>query len=341
MSMEAQALPRIGLIGNPSDGYGGKVIAFTFLDFRARVELEQAPRLLLRSPSGLELEAADLASLLASLDREPRPSEGIELLLAASRRFFEHCRVAGLGPASLPAASPRLLFRMRFESDIPRQVGFAGSSAIVVAALRVLAGHFEVNLDPDTLARLALEAETQELGITAGPQDRVIQAHEGLLFMDFGAAPGNRRLAIDRLPPLFIAWSSAPGNPSGDAHATIRRRFEAGDPEIRAAIARFPALADQAVACLESGDFDALRRLLDQSFDTRASIWPLGDADHALVKLGREHGAAVKLAGSGGGVVGVLRSEEDWPGLRDAYLDLGFQALRPRVGASLPRREQP
>ena len=327
-------------MGNPSDGYGGKVIAFTFLDFHARVELEEAPRLLMRSPSGLELEAPDLESLLAKLKEQPRPGAGLELLLAACRQFLDHCQVEGLGPAILPAASPRLRFRMRFESDIPRQVGFAGSSAIVIAALRVLAEHFQVSLDPDTLARLALEAETEELGIAAGPQDRVIQAHEGLLCMDFGPVRSHRRLPLDLLPPLFIAWSSVPGSPSGDAHGQIRRRFEEGDQELRAALARFPAFVDQAVECLENGDFRTLHRLLDLNFDTRASIWPLGVADRELVELGRKYGAAVKLAGSGGGVVGVLGAEGEWPRIRDAYGDAGFQVLRPRIGTWMSESEE-
>ena len=339
MKRTAVALPRIGLIGNPSDGYGGKVIAFTFTDFHARVELEEAPRLVVTSPSGREATAPDLESLLAKLHEEPPPTDGSELLLAACKRFLDHCRAEGLGPATLPASSSRLRFQMRFASDIPRQVGFAGSSAICTAALRVLADHFHVSLDADTMARLALAAETEELGITAGPQDRVIQAHEGLMFMDFGPVPTNRRLAIELLPPLFIAWSSAPGSPSGNAHGEIRRRFDAGDVEIQAAIARFPILADQALECLEDGDFRILRRLIDRNFDTRASIWPLGAADRELVELGRKHRAAVKLAGSGGGVVGVLEEEGDWPEIREAYREAGFQAMRPRIGGGLPEMQ--
>ena len=30
-----------------------------------------------------------------------------------------------------------------------------------------------------------LETETKELGVPAGPQDRVIQVYEGLVYMDF------------------------------------------------------------------------------------------------------------------------------------------------------------
>ena len=83
----------------------------------------------------------------------------------------------------LSAAAPAL--RISFESDIPLQVGLAGSSAIVVAALRVLCRWWRVELPPDELAELALRAESELLGIAAGPQDRVVQSYQGLLDMDF------------------------------------------------------------------------------------------------------------------------------------------------------------
>jgi hypothetical protein len=39
--IETTAYPRAALIGNPSDGYFGKTIAFTFKNFEARVQLRE------------------------------------------------------------------------------------------------------------------------------------------------------------------------------------------------------------------------------------------------------------------------------------------------------------
>ncbi len=39
------AYPRAALIGNPSDGYFGKTIAFVFKNFQAEVELEESQHL--------------------------------------------------------------------------------------------------------------------------------------------------------------------------------------------------------------------------------------------------------------------------------------------------------
>ena len=64
-------------------------------------------------------------------------------------------------------------------------VGMAGSSSIITACFRTLMSHYEVQIHPAVLANLVLAVETEELGIPAGLQDRVIQAYEGVVFMDF------------------------------------------------------------------------------------------------------------------------------------------------------------
>ena len=44
MIIRTKAYPRAALIGNPSDGYFGKTIAFTFSDFAAEVTLLKVTR---------------------------------------------------------------------------------------------------------------------------------------------------------------------------------------------------------------------------------------------------------------------------------------------------------
>ena len=336
------ARPRVGLLGNPSDGYGGKVIAFTFEDFAARVRIEDAEHVAVVSPSGATREEESLAALATLTCDDRRAGDGTELPRAALARFLRHCEGTRVGPAVLAPDSPLRRFRLSFTTDIPRQVGLAGSSAIVTATLRALALRFAAPLPPALLAELALAAETEELGIAAGPQDRVVQAHGGLLHMDFAAprsAASPTRLDPRLLPPLFVAWSPAPGAPSGDAHREVRRRFAAGDPAIVEALAVFATLADEGRAALEEGDHERLCNLVDRNFDTRAAIWPLRPEDRELVRIGRERGAAVKLAGSGGGVVGIPRDPASLPSLREAYLAAGHRWLRPRVTAIPPSPE--
>ena len=45
MIIRTKAYPRVGLIGNPSDGYFGKTISFVFSNFQAEVVLYETPEL--------------------------------------------------------------------------------------------------------------------------------------------------------------------------------------------------------------------------------------------------------------------------------------------------------
>jgi len=45
MLIKTHSFARAALIGNPSDGYFGKTIAFTFSEFMAEVEMYETPGL--------------------------------------------------------------------------------------------------------------------------------------------------------------------------------------------------------------------------------------------------------------------------------------------------------
>ena len=235
-SSRAHAYPRLGILGNPSDGYGGRVLSLTFSDFKAEVEVTDA------GPS--------VGELFRRL--ESGAAEGIETLTSAAARSYARAH-------PLPD-SARLSFST--VTDIPRQAGLAGSSAVVTAALRALAGALGVHLSPRELALLAWEAETKELGIEAGPQDRVAQAHGGLLDMDFSkpwSEDSFRSVDPTLLPAMLVAWDSRPGSPSGDVHDEVRARHEARDPEVTQAMERFPQIAADGVLALAQGSGPSLR----------------------------------------------------------------------------------
>ncbi|NIQ27582.1 MAG: GHMP kinase, partial [Gammaproteobacteria bacterium] len=85
-------------------------------------------------------------------------------------------------------------------------------SAIVTAALRALLEFFELEISREEQPNLILAAETEELGITAGLQDRVVQVYEGLVYMDFARnlmedLGHGRYEALDTslLPTMFVA----------------------------------------------------------------------------------------------------------------------------------------
>jgi len=307
------------LLGNPSDVCGGRTIAFTFRDFAARVSVEPARR----------VEAA--GALLG-----PRLRDAVAPGVAGR----QHGASALLGASlkTLADRIPRLRelagddgARLHVASDVPRQVGLGGSSAIVIAALRALSAWFGLALEPAVVAELAWRAETDELGIAAGPMDRVVQAHEGLLAMDFGGPWTHVALDPACLPPIFIAWDPEPGRDSGTVHGPVRARWERGEPDVVAVVAELGRLAAEGVDVLRRRDAGRLSRLVERNFELRAQVWGLDPRDAELVDIGRRRGAAVKLAGSGGAVVGVVRDEQQGATVAEAYRDAGRGFLRPRV----------
>ena len=220
--VSGEAYARAGLLGNPSDGYGGKAIAVTLGDFRALVRITPAPQ--------FEIHAGDsgpavFPSMRAAADSfEPSDQEdGLRLVHAAVRRFF----VYSTELADLAADDARLRFAVGFETDIPRQVGMAGSSAIVIAVMRALMSWFEITIRPAELAELALAAEVEDLGLAGGAMDRVIQVYEGGVVMDLREPRSSASyVPFDPalLPPLFVAWDPQGGETSGNVHGELRAR---------------------------------------------------------------------------------------------------------------------
>ncbi|MBI1784253.1 GHMP kinase [Candidatus Sumerlaeota bacterium] len=321
-----KAYARAGLLGNPSDGYEGKAIAFIIRNFSAEVTIEESDHFEISRGPADQLSFPKFTDLVDLLNDQGCYG-GIRLLKAAIKRFAGHA-----GKESL--AADRLKFTMSYASNVPRQVGLAGSSALVTAAFRALMQWFEVGIEPHVLAELTLAAELEDLGIAAGPMDRVIQAYEGVLHMDFKmprTAASYTRIDPALLPPIFIAYDPRTGEVSGKVHSDVKFRWLRGDPEVREAIAVFPRLVDEGYPALLRGDFERLMRLVDKNFDTRAKIWKLSDRDHEMVRIGRNLGAAVKFCGSGGAVTGVMREESIYPEIEIAYTQAGYKVIRPRI----------
>jgi glucuronokinase len=269
--------------------------------------------------------------------------DGLRLLRAALRQFGRQWN----GLARLPDKDPRLRFTMRHQTDIPRQVGLAGSSAIIIAAVRALMSWFDVQIEPAVLAELALDAEVEDLGITAGPMDRVIQAYEGVMLMDLReprSAASYRRFSPSILPPLFLAWDPRGGESSGIAHGDLKARWQRGDPEVHEIMRGFRDLVDEGVEVLETGsssrwsDTAPFRQLVNRNFEMRSRIFHISDRDRQMVAIASSHDAAAKLTGSGGAVIGVPAREADLEAIESSYDAAGFRMIRPQP---IPAKEQP
>ncbi|MFN6109022.1 MAG: mevalonate kinase [Planctomycetota bacterium] len=339
----ARAFGRVGLLGNPSDGYGGKTISLIVPNFAAEVTLRPSEKLEIAVADEPLAEARSLEDV-RRLVRAHGYYGGERLVLAAIKRFLDYCETAGLkrGQTLSGEAPPKgrtpfqtekldlTPFSVRFEvrSSIPRLVGLAGSSAIVTATVRALAKYHSVEIPPHLLASLVLSAEKDELGIPAGLQDRVVQAYEGLVAMDFspavmqtecGLSYGRyEQLPSSHLPPIYLAYSLAGSEPTEVTHNNLRQRYDRGEPEVLAAMQEWASLAESGKAAIAARDWERLDQLMNRNFDLRRAVCPLNPRHVAMVEAARSAGCSAKFSGSGGAIVGTYRTPDDLAALRSA-----------------------
>ena len=328
MIIRAQAYPRAGLIGNPSDGYFGKTIAFVFRNYRAEVTLYETPQLEIL-PSARDHSRFESMRQLAEDVRLLGYYGGIRLLKATIKRFHDYCQDRGL-------VLEDRNFTIRYDTDIPSHVGLAGSSAIITACLRALLQFYGVRIPKPIQANLILSVEKNELGIPAGLQDRVAQVYEGLVYMDFNRDLITRQgygryepLPLELLPPLYIAYRTDLSESSDVFHNDIRSRFERGEPDVMAAMAFWADLTDQARVLLLKAEGCAIGSLLNASFDRRRQIYKLSAGNIAMVEAARSVGASAKFPGSGGAIVGAYADEVMFQRLVQALGKIHVKVFKP------------
>jgi glucuronokinase len=329
-----RAYARAGLLGNPSDGYNGKTISLSVRNYWAEVVLYEwdSVEIVLADDDRAKFES------VRELARDVRLHGyygGIRLIKATIKRFVEHCDARGL-------ALHDRRFSVRYHTTIPRQVGLAGSSAIIVATLRCLMEFYDVRIPIEAQPTFVLLVEQEELGITVGLQDRVIQVYEGLVYMDFDAS---RERTVDGLrcyryepidpallPPLYVAHHETLGEPTEIFHNNIRERFRRGEGTVIDAMTCLAGLAAQGREALLARDAGRLARLIDANFDTRRSIYRLPAWQIDMVETARGCGASAKFAGSGGAIVGTYDTDDTFENVSHRLAAIGSRTVKPDIG---------
>jgi glucuronokinase len=328
--IETYGYSRAGFLGNPSDGYFGKTIAFAMANFRARVLLYPSARLEIK-PSKADLPIFENLRDLYQTTRWRGYYGGIRIIQALLVRFMDYCHSEGI---ELEDRN----FTVEYESSIPQRLGMGGSSAIITAALRALCEYFDVKVPLPVQANLALETETKELGVPAGLQDRVIQVYEGLVYMDFArdlietrGYGEYERLDPSLLPNVYVAYRTSLSEGTEVFHNNIRERWRMGDPEIVEAMKTWAGYAERGRQALLERDYATLDRLIDANFDLRARIYKLSAGNLEMVETARHAGATAKFAGSGGAIVGTYRSEAMFQRLAEAMEKIGVAVIKPKI----------
>ncbi len=324
---------RAGLLGNPSDGYHGKTISIIVRNFWAEVVLYEWDSV------DIVLTEDDRArfSSIYDLVKDVRLHGyygGIRLIKATIKRFVDYCQAHQV-------TLPNRNFSVRYQTNIPRQVGLAGSSALIVATLRCLMEFYGVDIPLEAQPMLVLSVEKEELGISAGLQDRVIQVYEGLVYMDFDKAHEHiveglkcyiyEPMPVTLLPPLYIAYHCSLSEPTEVFHNDIRGRFDRGEEKVVDAMKHFAKLAECGREALLQNDTQRLAQLMDENFNTRRSIYHLAPWQIQMVEVARQCGASAKFAGSGGAIIGTYDGEGTYQKLCAQLAAIGSSVIRPQI----------
>lgn len=330
MIIRTHAYARAGLIGNPSDGYYGRTISVVIKNFRAEAVLYESPELVI-VPDARDISTFRSISELIEDVRKHGYYGGVRLIKATVRRFGDYCHAHGIRLAEKN-------FTIRYTSNVPRLVGMAGSSAIVTAAMRALMQFYGVDIPLPVLPGLVLSVEKDELGISAGLQDRVIQSYEGVVYMDFGREIMERRghgeyerLNSALLPPLYVAYDPDRAESSDLTHNKLRVLFEEGEPKVVAAMKEFAELTFRVRELLLAGRGREIAPLMDRNFDLRSTICAISRENRRMIETARSTGASAKFAGSGGAIIGTYADEAMYAELERRLGAIGCTVFKPQV----------
>lgn len=325
--ISATAPGRCGIVGNPSDMYGGAVLSITTAE-RACCTVEPSERLTLAVEGGptLDVQSAD--------DLELR-GDVLDIARAALTWF-------GIAPG-------QHAFRLVTSTRIPMQAGMAGSTALVVAVVGALNRCLGWGLHPWAIAEEARKVEYRVMKVVCGFQDQHMAVFGGVNFMDFRGKESLEQAETEPLAtveplhalwphetvPLVLAHTGVPHN-SGAVHATPRQRWLAGDPAVVEGYARVAELAPRAKRAWLARDWPALGALMNENHAVVAGLGGSGETNERLIEAAREAGACgAKLAGAGGGGTIVALTEEP-DRVADALRQAGAERImRPVPGPGL------
>jgi len=290
-SIVASAPGRCGIVGNPTDIYGGCVLSCTVQE-RATCRLSEAA-------DGFTIDNDGEAAILRTADDLRLRGDKLDVARAALT-FFE------IDPASIGLT-------ISLGTEIPMRAGMAGSTALLAAIVGALDAWFGWNRNPYALAEATRKIEARVMRVLCGLQDQHMAVFGGLNFMDFA---GKEQLeqrddeplaTIEPLgmllpdPPLLLAHTGIEHD-SGKVHTSPRERWLQGEPLVRESYMRIAQLARRGKRALVEKDWPTLGALMNENHALVAELGGSGPENDRLIAAAREAGAwGAKLAGAGGG----------------------------------------
>ncbi|MFH1009264.1 MAG: galactokinase family protein [Candidatus Latescibacterota bacterium] len=244
---------RAGIIGNPTDMYGGSVISCSTQE-RATATVEPWDALVLE---------------ISGKRKQLRGKED----LALSHDYFDIARTViefvGLSDAK---------FKLTTQGEIPFQAGLSGSTAMLVAILNALLCFSEKPCHRFRAAEMARHIELNYLKVVCGYQDAYMCTFGGLHYMDFREKEFYRGLGeepygtmeslasyVGTLP--FVLAHTGVQRISGSVHKPIRDRWLEGDRKVVRGYLRMAHLARMGKKAVLDQDWEWLGELMNENHD--------------------------------------------------------------------------
>lgn len=330
MIIESRAYARAGLLGNPSDGYFGKTISLIIKNFGASISLYESPELVIET---LKQDTNIYSNIYDLVDRIKLHGYygGDRLIKAAIKTFYDYCSEKNIQLENKN-------FSIRYDSSIPRQVGLAGSSAIIAATIKALIQFFNIEIEKEILPSIILNAEIKELSMNAGLQDRVIQVYEGLVYMDFEKSYLEKHnygkyesLALENLPNIYLAYKNTLGKVSGVVLNDIYSRYVKGDKIVIKTLEEIANCALEGKSAIINKDYKKLSELMNLNFDLRSKIMNISKENMEMVNSARKCGASAKFAGSGGSIIGTYEDDDMLTNLIIELKKINVRVVKPFI----------
>ncbi|NPV07917.1 MAG: hypothetical protein HPY83_08145 [Anaerolineae bacterium] len=305
---------RAGIIGNPTDMYGGSVLSCS-VGMRAWVTV---------TPADAPVFCTNEQECVLARREDLRPQGDY---FDIPRAIMDYLRL------------PRLRCRVEYRSELPVGSGMSSSTALLVAMLHAILtwegqprGYYQ-------LAEMARYIELNHLKIVGGYQDAYMCTFGGLNYMDFRGKQFYRETEAELFATVEPLSSYVPALPfllaftgvhhsSNRVHKPLRERWLEGDPEVRSGYERITELARAGKKALLLQDWDSLARLMNENHAIQRQLGGSGEANEALISAALDAGApAAKLAGAGdGGTIIILWPYPDMAHLEKAMLQAGASA---------------
>ena len=322
--MVASAPGRCGIIGNPTDMYGGSVLSCT-IPQRGYVSIAPADRLILESDQGT----------LTVRTRDDLQQRGD--LFDVLRAVISQQQCLGMKA------------RLTCWSDVPIGSGLSSSSSLIVAALYALIQYQGRDMNKYLFAETARGIELNDMGVVCGYHDFYMPAFGGLNYMDFRDKEFYREVhsepyaSVEALAPLvtelpFVLAHTGVEHRADAVHRPLRERWLEGERTVVQAYLNIARLAREGKKALLEQDWPRLGNLMNENHAIQRDLGGSGEDNERLIRAALDNGAlGAKLAGAGdGGTIVALHPEPETLGKRISQAGASrILHLQPVEGARL------